>query len=173
MLPFTSLNDLRSRPHSYTRLLAGTPELLGRSFFAHALGSAGERAPTAVQAFEERIELLKLGFDYVRLCDGLSHRFEGFVTVTGYRYYHALIGINPPLRDELHCDRQRGAAGRFGKHPLGARQQFYRVNYFRVGGDFAPSTGLAYGAQHVETVGRVADCDRLGDCVGLDRSDQV
>src|SRR5579885_99632 len=153
------------------RQTSGSPAAIC-AFFWRALGRRG-RALAVAKPLEQRIELAQPRVDHERPFDCAGHGFERLVAVAGYRHHRGFVRLDSSLLDQFQRYRQRGSPGGLGKDALGAREQFDRLYYFGVGRTVTPSAGLPHRPQHVVAVGRIANRDRLGDGVRLDRGDQV
>src|SRR5229473_1440145 len=92
------------------------------------LSRSRERPPRSVETFEERVELLEPGFDQERLLDLIRHRLQSLVAVSGNRNHDAFVGIDSLLRNQLHRDGERSAAGGLGEDAFGAREQLDGVD---------------------------------------------
>src|SRR5713101_9844925 len=97
-------------------------------FLNTLLSRSRERPPRSVETFEERVELLEPRFDQERLLDLIRHRLERLVAVSGNRNHDAFVVIDALLRDQLHRDGERSAAGGLGEDAFGAREQLDGVD---------------------------------------------
>ena len=82
-------------------------------------------------------------------------------------------GVELAGLDELLQHADRGAAGGLGEDALGAGQQQDALAHLVVGDVLDRAAGAPADVEHVDAVGGVADRQRLGDGVGLDRADRV
>src|ERR1700749_3663728 len=91
------------------------------SFAIKPLRRACQWSRSAVEAFEQRVELLQAGFNNKWLRDRRRYCLDSFVTITGDRNDHALIGMDAFLGDQLERHGKCRAASRLSKYPLGTR----------------------------------------------------
>ena len=111
--------------------------------------------------------------DRGRRADPVGDRVEGLEAVAGVEHDRLGVGVELPGLDQLLQRRDGDPAGGLGEDALGAGEQLDAVADLLVGDVLDRAAGAAADVEDVGAVGRVADRQRLGDGVGLDRADDV
>ena len=100
-------------------------------------------------------------------------RVEGLQPVAGVEQHDLGPRIDEALGEQLAVGRHDDAAGGLGEDALGARQELDAVDDLVVAHVGDRPTGPAHDIERVGPVRGIADRQRLGDGVGLDRADDV
>src|SRR4029450_9719879 len=107
------------------------------------------------------------------LLDASGDGFQSLVSVTRNADDDRFITWDPPVFDKFLGDGNLGSASGLREDAFGLSEQLDAAENFLVRDAFAPTARLADRLDDVVAIRRIADGDRAGDGIGLDRTDEV